>query len=361
MDKKAKMEYDEHVYRTRVQSRSSGRPTRDDVASLAKISGATVSRVLSGRNDLSISPDTRAKVLEAARELGYVPNSAARALTSGKTGIVGFWVSLEYSRYRAHVIDYMRTLLRGTDVAMAVSDVDEEYNFLHTFDRALRVPVDGIIAFDNSASISAFAREYDRLAPSIPFVSMGAYWSELKSYVAVDLRQGADRAMQHLLDLGRKQIAYVAPWTSDLIDSGPRYDAYKNAMTQAGLSTRTVAIETVTFRHVKVAMDELVRTNSVPEALLCMNDETAIWSAQALADNGVKIGQDVAIIGFDGIEETAACPVPITTVRQPISEMCQEAWRILQIQMADPSAPPQQVVLVPTLVIRESTRGSSTG
>jgi DNA-binding LacI/PurR family transcriptional regulator len=355
------MEYPEHVYRTRVQSRSTGRPTRDDVARHANISGATVSRVLSGRADHAISPNTRARVLEAAKELGYVPNSAARALTSGKTGIVGFWVSLEYSRYRAHVMDHMRTLLRGSEFAMAVSDVDEEYNILHTFDRALRVPVDGIIAFDNSASVGDFTREYDRLAPSIPFVSMGAYWSELKSYVAVDLRQGADNAMQHLLGLGRKQIAYVVPWTSDLIDAGPRFEAYQSALLQAGLPARTVAVESVAFRHVKVAMDELVRTKSVPDALLCMNDETAIWSAQALADQGVKIGKDVAIVGFDGIEETAACPVPITTVRQPIEEMCRTAWNFLQVQMEDSSAPPQQAALVPTLVIRESTGGCSTG
>lgn len=355
---KEEMEYAERLYSPRLRNKPSGRPTRDDVARRANISGATVSRVLSGRPDHAISPHTRAKVLAAAKELGYIPNSAARALTNGKTGIVGFWVSLEYSRYRARVLDHMRTLLRGTDVAMAVSDVDEEYNFLHTFDRALRVPVDGIIAFDNSASVEEFTRGFERLAPSLPFVSMGAYWSELKSYVAVDLRQGADDAMRHLLHLGRKKIAYVAPWTSELLDSGHRFEAYQSAMTQTGLATRTVAIETVSFQHVKVAMDELVRTKSVPEALLCMNDETAIWSAQVLAGHGVIIGQDVAIVGFDGIEETAACPVPITTVRQPIEEMCREAWRFLQIQMADSSAPPQQVVLVPTLVIRESTLGS---
>jgi LacI family transcriptional regulator len=165
--------------------------------------------------------------------------------------------------------------------------------------------------------------------------------------------------MQHLLDLGPKQIAYVAPWTSELIDSGPRYDAYRNAMTQAGLTTRTIAIETVSFRHVRVAMNELVRTKSVPEALLCMNDETAVWSSQALADHGVEIGKDVAIVGFDGIEETAACPVPITTVRQPIEEMCREAWNFLQSQMSSSSAPLQQIVLVPELIIRESTRGST--
>ena len=316
-----------------------------------------MSRVLSGRADLSISPETRAKVLEAAKQLGYIPNSAARALTSGKTGIVGFWMSLEYSRYRAHVLDCMRTLLRGSDVAMAVSDVDEQYNFLHTFDRALRVPVDGIIAFDNSASIEAFTREYDRLAPSIPFVSMGAYWSNLKSFVAVDLRQGADNAMRHLLDLGRRRIAYVAPWTSDLIDSGPRYDAYMNAMRQAGYSTQTIGVETVSIQHIKVAMDDLIRSGSMPDALLCMNDETAMWSAELLTSLGIKVGQDVAIVGFDGIEETASARVPLTTVRQPIAEMCAKAWSFLQVQMADPEAPLQQAVLVPELVVRESTIG----
>lgn len=167
--------------------------------------------------------------------------------------------------------------------------------------------------------------------------------------------------MQHLLKLGKKKIAYVAPWTSDLIDAGPRYEAYQTSMDQAGFTPRTVAIETVAFRHVKTAIDELLQTRTLPEALLCMNDETAIWSSQVLADHGVKVGQDVAIVGFDGIEETAACPIPITTVQQPIEEMCHEAWNFLQAQMYDSSASPLQAILVPKLVIRESTSGLSGG
>ena len=272
------------MYRTRVHQKGTGRPTRDDVAKSANISGATVSRVLSGRADLSISPETRERVLAAAKQLGYVPNSSARALTSGKTGIVGLWMSLEYSRYRGKVLDCMRTLLRGTETAIAVSDVDEEYNWLHSFDRALRVPVDGIIAFDNSASVDAFTKEAERLAPNKPFVSMGAYWSELMSYVGIDLHRGAVLAMEHLLSTGRTRIAYMAPWTSDLIDSGPRFDAYRETMTAAGLSTRTVGVETVTYQHIKVAIDELVAKGDVPEALLCMNDETAIAAATILQD-----------------------------------------------------------------------------
>ena len=338
-----------------MQAKSSGRPTRDDVARHANISGATVSRVLSGRADHLISPKTRAKVLEAAKELGYVPNSAARALTNGKTGVVGFWMSLQYSRYRATVLDRMRTLLHGTDSAMAVSDVDEEYNFLHSFDRALRVTVDGIIAFDNSASVDAFAKESATLAPNIPFVSMGAYWSELKSYVGVDLRKGADLAMDHLLSIGRRDIAYVAPWTSELIDSGPRFEAYHSAMRAAGLAPRTIPVESDTYAHVKAALDEIIGKHELPDSLLCMNDETAVAAEAILNYHGVKVGQDIAIVGFDGIAETAYCPVPITTVRQPIDEMCSVAWSFLKAQMDDPGRGLHQRVLIPELVIREST------
>lgn len=326
------------------------------MARYANISGATVSRVLSGRTDLSISPETRLRVLDAAQKLGYTPNSAAKALTCGHSGIVGFWMSLEYSRYRGQVLDCMRTLLRGTEVAMAVTDVDAEYNWAHSFDRALRVPVDGIIAFDNSASVEAFAKESSRLAPMIPFVSMGAYWSESKSYVGVDLKSGAEAAMSHLLSTGRKKIAYVVPWTSDLIDSGPRFEAYRDAMFNAGYESSTIGIQDVTYALIKDVLDNLVARKKVPEALLCMNDEIAIICATLLQHHGLNVGTDVAIVGFDGIEETEHCPVPITTVRQPIEEMCALAWQFMKAQMEDPSGPPLQRILIPNLVIRESTR-----
>ncbi len=314
-----------------------------------------MSRVLSGRSDISISPETREKVLSAAKELGYLPNSAARALTNGRTGLVGFWMSLEFSTYRGEVLDCMRSLLRGTESVLAVTDVDIEYSSAHSFDRALRVPVDGIIAFDTSASVEAFAQQSDRIAPMIPFVSMGAYWSEARSFVGVDLRRGADMAMDHLLSTGRKQIAYVAPWTSDLIDSGPRFDAYRDAMEGSGLPSQTIGVETTTYRSIKQVLDEIINSRKLPEALLCMNDETAVTVSTILLNHGIKVGQEVAIVGFNGIDETAHCQVPITTVKQPIEEMCRLTWQFLQAQMEDPTSPLQQRILVPELIVREST------
>ncbi len=345
------------MYNTRDHNRCASNPTRDDVARQAKISGATVSRVLSGRSDLSISPETRARVLEAAEKLGYRPNAAARALMTGRSGIVGLWMSLDYSRYRGQVLDKMRSLLAGTDLTLAVSDVDAEYTSDHSFDRALRIPVDGIIAFDNSASVRAFGREHDRLAPNMPFVSMGAYWSEAQSFVGVDLRSGAEDAMDHLFSTGRKRIAYMAPWNSDLIGTGPRYEVYISKMKEAGLEPKIISASSVQLAGVTESLSRHFQEFAEPEAILCMNDDLAISSAFALQRLGRRVGEDVALVGFDGLEETEQCPVPLTTVRQPMEEMCALTYEFLQAQLKDPSAPLQQRILKAQLVVRESTRG----
>jgi len=331
-----------------------GRPTRNDVAKYANTSGATVSRVLSGRDDIPIAPETRAKVLEAVAKLGYQPNSAARALNKGRSDLIGFWMSLHYSRYRAQVLDAMRTRLSKTEMALAVTDVDEEYQWDRNFSRALRLSVDGIIAFDNSISLEAFAARRDRLAPQTPFVSMGAFWSESLSYVGIDLRKGATLAMRHLMETGRRRIAYMAPFDSGLTDSGPRYEAYSEAMQEAGFE-----LETILTNGDDVQGALKLRSGALPDAILCMNDDLAISASSALILAGVRPGQEVALVGFDGIKETRHGLCPITTVCQPFEEMCELAIEFLQAQMEDPSAPLMQRVLTPQLIVRESSLASN--
>ncbi len=344
------------MYKARGNPRSGGRPTRNDVAKHANISGATVSRVLSGRLDVQIAPETRARVLEAAAELGYHPNLAARALVTGRTGLVGFWMDLRYSRYRGHVLDQMRELVGATDLALAVMDVDDEYRVDRSFDRALGVPVDGIIAFDNSISVETFGREHDRLAPKKPFVSMGAYWSKEQSFVGINLKAGAEAAMDHLLATGRRRIVYMAPFNSGLDSSGPRFEAYEERMKAAGHATATVLVERVSFQAIKDALADYIASNPKPDAILCMNDDLAIVSTYVLPALGFQVGPDIALVGFDGIEEGEHSPCPITTVRQPIEEMCVTALEFLRAQMDDSSAPFRQRILTPELVIRESSR-----
>ncbi len=291
--------------------------------------------------------------MEAVEKLGYRPNPMARALMTGRSGLVGFWMSLQYSRYRSQVLDRMRSLLGQTELAMAVTDVDEEYHWDHSFTRSLRVPVEGIIAFDASASIDAFAEDYHQIAPKIPFVSMGAYWSEKKSFVGVDLSQGAREAMTHLLSTGRREIAYMAPWNSDLLTSGPRFEIFAQMMEAAGLQPQVISVQAV---NPVLVGESLAALDKLPEAILCMNDDLALAASVALGRLGARVGADVALVGFDGLEETEHCPIPITTVRQPIEEMCSLTFEFLKSQMEDPSAPLRQQILKPTLVIRGSTQ-----
>lgn len=312
-----------------------------------------MSRVLSGRVDVQIAPETRARVLAAAEELGYHPNLAARALVTGRTGLVGFWMDLRYSRYRGQVLDQMRGLVEPTDLALAVMDVDNEYRVGHSFDRALGVPVDGIIAFDNSISVETFGREHDRLAPKKPFVSMGAYWSEAQSFVGIDLKAGARAAMDHLVDPGRRKVAYMAPYNSGLDASGPRFEAYREKMESIGQPVSSILVERVSFQAVKEALESLPE---MPEAILCMNDDLAIVSTYVLPALGREVGKDVALVGFDGIDEGEHASTPITTVRQPIEEMCVTALEFLRAQIDDATAPLRQRILIPELVIRESSR-----
>ncbi|HLV80193.1 MAG TPA: LacI family DNA-binding transcriptional regulator, partial [Chthonomonadaceae bacterium] len=161
------------------------RPTRTDVARIARVSEATVSRALSARVDLAITRDTRARVLAAAEALGYRPNPTAQALAAGRTQIIGLWMCLDYSRYRAQVVDRMQRLLRRSDYCMAITDIEEEIGQRHSFTRASRVPVDGVIAFDTPTAGSIFARDTPAEHPC--FVSMGAYWDTHTHFVGVDL------------------------------------------------------------------------------------------------------------------------------------------------------------------------------
>jgi LacI family transcriptional regulator len=328
------------------------------VAALANVSGTTVSRVLSGKPDESISPRARERVLQAARELGYTPNSAAKALRSGRSGLIGFWMCLEYSRYRSQVLSEMRGLLAQTEFALAVTDVDEDYNWHHTFDRALRVPVEGIIAFDASTAGQVFAQEGDRLAPNLPFVSMGAFWSEARSYVGVDLKAGAEEAMRHLLATGRRRIAYVVPRETYFVAAGARYEGYRDVLMEAGLPGQTLEVDDHPAARIAALTETLGRCQAegaLPDALLCFYDDMALDAVIALQDLGLRPGVDVAVVGFNGNEGTDRGPCPITTVRQPVETMCALALEFLRAQIEDPTAPMQHRILKPDLIVREST------
>lgn len=321
------------------------------------MSGTTVSRVFGDRLDESISDEARERVLRAARELGYTPNSAAKALRSGRTGLIGLWMVLQFSVYRAWVLDEVRRQLSDSDYALAVTDVDQDYAVHHSFDRALRVPVEGILAFDASTGAKEFAEAVDRLAPNLPFVSMGAFWSESKSYVGVDLYRGAIAAVHHLVQMGRRKIVYLAP-EGYFQNYGDRHDGYHEAMLEAGLTPVAIGIEDEPANRIETIrslMEERRREGGLPDAVIGFYDDIAIDTMVAIQRMGLEPGVDIALVGFNGQPGTDRTYCPLTTVRQPVEEMTRRALELLHEKIQNPSAPNRHVILEPELVVREST------
>ena len=329
------------------------RPTRNDVAREANVSGWTVSHVLNDDHSVSISDETRQRVWEAARQLGYRPNNNARALATGRTSTVGFWMCFLYSQYRAHVLHRMHFVMKNSGFELVIRDIEDELSRDSERPQVHKIPVDGIIAFDTPATGRKFTQTGDGLPT--PFVSLGAFWSDDGDYVAVDLYAGALDAMEHLVRTGRRRIAYVVPDNDDDIPVDPRYRAYASALDDAGLEPCLIKTDGVTLSASYRAVTEFMQAHHDVDALFCHNDDMAFGAHRAVTDLGRSIGQEIALVGCDGIEETEYLSPPLTTIVQPVDEMCEIAWQFLQNRINDPSIPLQQRTLKPSLVIRASS------
>lgn len=326
------------------------RPTRNDVARRANVSGWTVSNVLNGRNNVSISEQTRRRVLEAAEWLGYQPNNSARALATGQTRTIGFWMCLGYSRYRSHVLHRMQQLIRQSDFEIVIRDIEEGLHRDGDPSNVFRIPVDGVIAFDTPTAARMVA------GMSLPFVSMGAYWTDETDHVGIDLYSGAVDAVKHLVDTGRRNIAYLLPRRETEADfDDPRIVAYTTTMREAGLPTRLIYAADLSLATSWRTVRQHVSKDRSIDGLLCHDDGMAFGAHRALSDLGVAIGPEIALIGFDGIDETEYLSPPLTTIAQPAGQMCETAWRFLRARIEDPGRDPQQQTLPTKLVIRQSS------
>lgn len=327
--------------------------TRNDVARFANVSGWTVSKVLSGDQDSSIREETRSRVLAAARELGYRPNNNARALVTGRTCTIGLWMCFHYSQYRAHVLHRMQQQMKNSGFELVIRDIEDEIARDPDFTRTFQIPVDGIIAFDTPTAGSAFAHVNPSL--SIPFVSMGAYWVPDRDFVGVDLYAGTQDAIEHLIATGRRRIAYLLPATDDDWPKDAREIAYETVMEAAGLERLYLRVPDVSLSSSRKTVREYLETKGKVEAIFCHNDDMAFGAHGGLCDHGLTIGEEVALVGCDGIEETEYLSRPLTTIVQPIERMCALAWEFLQNRIKNPTCPPQQQVLRPQLVVRASS------
>lgn len=339
--------------------------TLQDIAARAGVSKMTVSAVLSGRSkNVFVSDTTRERVLAMARELGYRPNVAARALSTGRTGVVEFWAQNVNNPFFNTVFHSVRSHLLAHDLAVTL------------FETSVRRPhppsvgdstpwaldatgwaADGLLILDypgGGLSLDELMRS--RGVTDLPFVTMGTYVCTDADYVQVDLYEGAAEAVRHLMATGRKRIAYLVDRASHYPEE-PRWRAYSEQMQAAHQEPEWLVAPDNRRATSREFVREYIRKHGCPGGLFCHNDLMAVGAYRALRDLGLNAPDDVVIAGCDGIEEIEYLDRPLTTVAQPVEEMCETASRFLHSRIEDPSLPPQQRVLRPQLIVRESSGG----
>jgi len=331
----------------------SQRPTRDDVAKEAGVSAATVSYVLNERTDVSIPESTRSRVLQAAQELKYQPNRLARALRTGHTRIVMLWASSLGSAYSAAIVHHLYEQLALSGYEMMIADPRQLPEQKLQLARLAEWPLAGVVALAYPGYyIDAFVEMTSEARP--PLVSIGYPCSDKIDHVQLRLYSGAHKAMEHLISSGCQRLAY-ASHPEGVREGTPRKEAYETVMQRVGLRPEYIHIPSPSRQLAWEATLCFVETNGHPDGIFCFNDDVAMGVLRALHDLDLAVPDDVALVGYDGIEESAYIEPPLSTVALPIPRMCELAWQFLQRRMEDPTIALQQTTLEPQLVVRKSS------
>ncbi len=328
--------------------------TQEQIARKLGVSRQLVTFALAGYPQ--ISAESRERILAAARELGYTPNPHARALKRSRTGIIALWVPDQISTHYTHVARELSRLVKQAGQELIVTEVAKgaaEQVLSH-------VPIDGVFAVDAPDAVQAHLQS--AAARRIPIISLGAHRPENTDFVQVDLLAGTNAVMKHLIQSGFRRIIHATFEHGARPGTGRRF-GYAQAMRNAGLTPQFLYYPLSEQQRpiVRASIREYIREHGCPEAIFCHSDDVAIGIYRGLCDLKLRVPRDVALTGCDGIPDTEYLECPLTTIVQPVAEMCATAWKFLLRRLELPGRKRQQAVLKPKLVIRASSRRPEPG
>lgn len=324
----------------------------DDVARAAGVSTATVSRALRGLPDVRES--TRKRVEEAAVRLGYAPTPSAVSLASGRTRTIGLltpWVS---RWFHSNAIEGACQALRlaGFDALLYSFQLEHDATRTPIDLDVLRRRVDGVLVVGMTMTASEVAL-LESLG--VPLVYVGSGPPE-QVRVHVDDVATARLATQHLLDLGHTRIGFLAG-RPDLRSAQLREQGYRDALAAAGVPFDPSLIRIGHYEDelAKEAVRELLTQPEPPTAVFAANDRSALVTLEVAHEVGLRVPDDLSIIGFDDIPESTRVAVPLTTVRQHIQRMGAVATEMLRTLLDGGTLETSHVQLPTELVVRAST------
>jgi LacI family transcriptional regulator len=328
------------------------RPTIYDVARLAGVSTATVSRALNGTGQ--IAPATRAVIDAAVQQLGYHPNTAARSLVTRSTQTIALLLPDITNPFYAALVSGIQeqALEAGHTMLLCTTEGDpereEQYLSLLRAKQVDGVLVDGLVLPPDR--IARFTRD------GLPIVCLDRdVDSKAVPLVQVDNRLGAGMATEHLLSLGHTRIAHVAG-APELRISDERTEGYRDALSEAGIepNPKLVAVGSFLEEGGHEAMKSLLARSDV-SAVFAANDLSAIGVMSAIVESGRSVPEDISVVGFDDLRLSRFTIPALTTVHQPAVEIARRATQLLLDLAAGREVRQMRHLLEPRLVIRGST------
>jgi LacI family repressor for deo operon, udp, cdd, tsx, nupC, and nupG len=325
-----------------------------DVARLAGVSASTVSRSL--RGNPHVSAETRARVLQVAAELAYVPSPAASRLASGRTGTVGVIVPFSTRWFFSEVVIGAERALReaGYDLLLYnIGETESRAQFFATMPLARRV--DAVLV------VAASLEEPERAALDALGVPVSVVGGRQRGHpgVGIDDEAGAATAVRHLILLGHTDIAMVSGDPDDPIGRATtvaRRAGFQRALSEAGLPVGRISSAPWGVTGGMQAIEEMLTWRRLPTAVFAESDEMALGALQMLRRAGLAVPGRLSLIGFDDHE---MAPVgDLTTIAQPVHAQGDRAARILLGALAEPvkvSAEDVYVLLPTRLIVRGTT------
>ncbi len=329
---------------------SKRRPGMYDVARLAGVSHQTVSRVLNG--NANVSARTRALVVAAIDELGYRPNSAARTLVTGRSRTLGLITIAGALHGPMSTLYGVEAAAREEGYMLTVANVGDGQ--AAALDEALinlqKQGVDGIVVV---APLISMGDALSSHARHLPLIAVEGSPSGTLAVVSVDQALGARLATSHLLELGHRTVWHVTG-PSGWYETQERIVGWTSSLTEAGLEVPPVLRGDWTAESGYEAGQILSRMSEVT-AVFVANDQMALGLLRALHEQGRTVPGDLSVVGFDDIPEAANFIPPLTTVRQPFSDVGRRSLQALLAQIESGTGSDERIVITPELVVRRST------
>ena len=324
-----------------------------EIARRAKVSTATVSRVI---NHVStVDAQLAKRVWKVVDELGYYPNTQARALVSGRSRIFGLIVSEITNPFFPEIVQTFENLaVENNYEILLTSTVHDPKRMESAVRRMIERRVDGVAVLTFGMEERLIEHLRFRKVPLV-FVDVGPDVPGIAN-IRIDYLNGIRQAVQHLAALRHTRIAFVTG-PLHLKSALARRDAFRISMTEIGLSPELIVTGDHRMEGGMKALLELHRLNNPPTAVLCSNDMTAIGVMREAYDNNIKIPDDLSVVGFDDIRLAAFTIPPLTTVQMSQHELAKIGFQALLNEVECEAASPQRhkYELTTSLVLRRST------